>query len=54
MVLQIPICQIVVELGKYDDDFFKKITTSTALKVSGTVVPSLGKGQKAGIKGKQY
>ncbi|HEY2721615.1 MAG TPA: OB-fold nucleic acid binding domain-containing protein, partial [Chitinophagaceae bacterium] len=38
--------QIVVELGKYDDEFLKKITTSTALKITGSVIPSLGKGQK--------
>ena len=42
--------QIVVELGKYDDEFLKKITTSTSLKVTGTVIPSLGKGQKLEIK----
>jgi asparaginyl-tRNA synthetase len=42
--------QIVTELGKYDDDFLKKITTSTSLKVTGTVIPSLGKGQKLELK----
>src|ERR1700693_794662 len=42
--------QIFVELGKYDDEFLKKITTSTALKVIGFVIPSLGKGQKLEIK----
>jgi len=42
--------QIFVELGKYDDEFLKKITTSTALKVIGVVIPSLGKGQKLEIK----
>jgi asparaginyl-tRNA synthetase len=42
--------QVVVELGKYDDEFLKKITTSAALKVTGIVIPSLGKGQKLEIK----
>src|SRR5262252_3230086 len=37
--------QVVVELGKFDDAFLKKITTSAALKVTGIVIPSLGKGQ---------
>jgi asparaginyl-tRNA synthetase len=37
--------QIVLELGKYDDATLKRITTSAALKVTGTVVESLGKGQ---------
>jgi asparaginyl-tRNA synthetase len=45
--------QIVVELGKYDNEFLKRITTSTALKVTGLVVPSLGKGQKLEIKAKE-
>jgi len=42
--------QIVVELGKYNDEFLKRITTSAALKVTGTVIPSPGKGQKLEIK----
>ena len=42
--------QIVVELGKYDDQFLKKITTSAALKITGFAIPSLGKGQKLEIK----
>ena len=42
--------QIVVELGKLDDAFLKKITTSAALKVNGIVVPSLGKGQHLEVK----
>ena len=42
--------QIVVELGKYDDSFLKRITTGSALRVSGTIVPSLGKGQKVELK----
>ncbi|MFN8290137.1 MAG: asparagine--tRNA ligase [Chitinophagaceae bacterium] len=42
--------QVVVELGSYDDDFLKRITTSASLKVTGTVVASLGKGQKMDLK----
>src|SRR5216117_1070234 len=42
--------QVVVELGKYDDEFLKHITTSSSLKVTGTVIPSQGKGQKLELK----
>src|SRR5215203_4967500 len=42
--------QVVIELGKYDDEFLKRITTSASLKVSGTVIESLGKGQKLELK----
>jgi len=42
--------QVVVELGKYDDEVLKKITTSAALKVEGVVIPSVGKGQKLELK----
>ena len=42
--------QIVVELGLLDESTLKRITTGAALKVTGTLVPSLGKGQKAEIK----
>jgi asparaginyl-tRNA synthetase len=38
--------QVVAELGKFDDELLKRITTSASLKVSGTIVPSPGKGQK--------
>jgi asparaginyl-tRNA synthetase len=38
--------QVVVGLGKFDDDQLKRITTSASLKVTGNIVPSLGKGQK--------
>jgi len=38
--------QVVAELGKFDDELLKRITTSASLKVTGNVVPSLGKGQK--------
>jgi asparaginyl-tRNA synthetase len=42
--------QVVIELGKFDDDLLKRITTAASLKVKGTVVPSLGKGQKLELK----
>lgn len=42
--------QVVVELGKFDDDLLKRVTTSAALRVSGILVPSLGKGQKMELK----
>ena len=42
--------QVVVELGSQDDDLLKRITTSASLKVTGTVIPSLGKGQKMDLK----
>jgi len=42
--------QVVAELGKYDDEFLKRITTSAALKVTGIVIPSMGKGQKLELK----
>lgn len=42
--------QIVMELGKFDDALQKRITTGAALKVSGVLTPSLGKGQKVELK----
>jgi len=42
--------QIVLELGKFDDSLLKRITTGAALKISGTLVSSLGKGQKVELK----
>jgi asparaginyl-tRNA synthetase len=38
--------QVVAELGKFDDELLKRITTSASLKVTGVLVASLGKGQK--------
>ena len=38
--------QVVVALGSQEEELLKRITTSASLKVTGTVVPSLGKGQK--------
>ena len=42
--------QVVLELGKYDDAFLKRITTSASLKVRGNLMASLGKGQKQEVK----
>ncbi|MGN6800539.1 MAG: asparagine--tRNA ligase [Ginsengibacter sp.] len=42
--------QVVLELGKFDESLLKRITTGAALKISGTLVPSLGKGQKVELK----
>ena len=42
--------QVVAELGLLNDDTLKRITTGASLKVTGIVVPSLGKGQKVELK----
>jgi len=42
--------QVVAELGKFDDDLLKRITTGASLKVTGAAVASVGKGQKVEIK----
>ncbi|MEO6845167.1 MAG: asparagine--tRNA ligase [Ginsengibacter sp.] len=42
--------QVVIQLGKFDDAVLKRITTGAALKVVGTLVESLGKGQKVELK----
>ena len=42
--------QIVLELGKFEEAILKRVTTGAAIKVSGTLVPSLGKGQKVELK----
>ncbi|HYF32392.1 MAG TPA: asparagine--tRNA ligase [Chitinophagaceae bacterium] len=42
--------QVVVPLGLYDDEFLKRITTGASLKITGQVVPSIGKGQKLEVK----
>src|SRR4028119_827366 len=42
--------QVVAELGKFDESLLKRITTGASLKVTGIVVPSLGKGQKLEVK----
>ena len=42
--------QVVLELGKFDEEFLKRITTSASLKVSGNLIESLGKGQNVELK----
>lgn len=42
--------QIVAPLGEFSDDLLKRITTSAALKVTGTLVESQGKGQSVELK----
>jgi len=42
--------QVVLTLGNFADDLLKRITTSAALKVTGTIVPSVGKGQTLELK----
>ncbi|UAY53927.1 asparagine--tRNA ligase [Arachidicoccus terrestris] len=42
--------QIVVELGLLDEAGLRRITTGAALKVTGELVPSLGKGQKVEVR----
>ncbi|MFM1794285.1 MAG: hypothetical protein RL642_670 [Bacteroidota bacterium] len=42
--------QIVAPLGEFGDDLLKRITTSAALKVSGILVESQGKGQSVELK----
>src|SRR5687767_10489599 len=42
--------QVVIELGSVEEGLLKRITTSAAIRVTGTVVPSLGKGQQLEIK----
>lgn len=44
--------QIVIGLGMLDEATLKRITTGASLKVTGEVVPSLGKGQKVELKAK--
>jgi asparaginyl-tRNA synthetase len=42
--------QIVIELGSYEETLLKKITPGASLKVTGQLIPSLGKGQSVEIK----
>lgn len=42
--------QVVIALGLVDDETLKRLTTGTSIKVTGTVVPSLGKGQSVEVK----
>ena len=42
--------QVVVELGMLDEATLKRITQSASIKATGTLIPSLGKGQKVEVK----
>ncbi|HWI90386.1 MAG TPA: asparagine--tRNA ligase [Flavisolibacter sp.] len=42
--------QVVLELGKFDEELLKRITTSASLKITGKLIESLGKGQKSEVK----
>jgi asparaginyl-tRNA synthetase len=42
--------QVMAELGTFDDALLKRITTGAAIKVTGTIIASLGKGQKVEVK----
>lgn len=42
--------QVVLELGKFEEELLKRITTSASIKVTGSVIPSQGKGQKLELK----
>lgn len=42
--------QIVLELGQFDETLLKRITTGAALKITGNLLPSLGKGQRVELK----
>jgi asparaginyl-tRNA synthetase len=45
--------QVVLELGKYSDELLKRVTTSASLKITGTLIESLGKGQKVEVKAEE-
>jgi asparaginyl-tRNA synthetase len=42
--------QIVVELGAHDESFLKRITPGASIKIIGSLIPSLGKGQSVEVK----
>ncbi|HAW51351.1 MAG TPA: asparagine--tRNA ligase, partial [Flavobacteriales bacterium] len=42
--------QAVLELDKTEESILRKITTGASVRVSGTLVPSLGAGQKSEVK----
>ena len=44
--------QAVIELNSTDDSLLRRLTTGASVSVSGTLVESLGKGQKVELKAK--
>jgi asparaginyl-tRNA synthetase len=42
----------VATLGEFDEAILKRVTTGASLKIVGTVVESLGKGQSVEVKAK--
>lgn len=42
--------QVVLELGRFPEETLKRLTTSAAIRVTGVIEPSLGKGQKMDLK----
>jgi asparaginyl-tRNA synthetase len=42
--------QVMLELGAFDESILRRITTSASLKVTGKLIPSLGKGQRSELK----
>jgi asparaginyl-tRNA synthetase len=45
--------QVVLELGRFDENLLKKITTGTSIRAQGTLVDSPGKGQHVELKASQ-
>ena len=43
-------CRLVLELGHFDENLLKKITTGTSIRAVGQLVASLGKGQQVELK----
>ncbi len=42
--------QVVLELGKFDEALLKRLSTSSSVRATGNIVPSLGKGQTMELK----
>ena len=42
--------QVVAELGKFEDELLKRLTTGACIKATGEIIPSMGKGQKIELK----
>lgn len=42
--------QVVAELGRFDDNLLKRINTGAALKITGLIISSPGKGQKVELR----